>query len=85
MAQIINDAQAEVVIVGPEFVPHVEKIEAELETVTTIVAIGGHDRWRDLRGLGRRSPTDRSRVVSSRRRRRVPALHVGHDRVCPRA
>jgi long-chain acyl-CoA synthetase len=39
MAQIIEDAQAEVVIVGPEFIGHVEKIEAELPRVTTIVAI----------------------------------------------
>ena len=31
MAQIIDDAQAEVVIVGQEFVPHVEKVESELE------------------------------------------------------
>jgi long-chain acyl-CoA synthetase len=45
MAQIIDDAQAEVVIVGPEFVSHVEKIEADLGGVRTIVAIGGHDRW----------------------------------------
>ena len=45
MAQIINDAQAEVVIVGPEFVSHIKKIEAELPGVRRIVAIGGHDRW----------------------------------------
>ena len=32
-------------IVGPEFVPHIEKIERELTGVTTIVAIGDHDRW----------------------------------------
>jgi long-chain acyl-CoA synthetase len=48
MAQIIDDAQAEVLIVGPEFVGHVEKIEAELGRVRTIVAIGGGpDRWTD--------------------------------------
>lgn len=45
MAQIINDAQAEVVVVGAEFVPHIEKVESELERCHTIVAIGGHDRW----------------------------------------
>jgi long-chain acyl-CoA synthetase len=53
MAQIIADAGAEVVIVGPDFVGHVEKIEDELDRVRTIVAIGGdadadaHDGWID--------------------------------------
>jgi long-chain acyl-CoA synthetase len=53
MAQIITDAQAEVVIVGPEFLGHIEKVEGDLAKVHTIVAIGGHDRfvdydtWRD--------------------------------------
>ncbi|HEX6236352.1 MAG TPA: long-chain-fatty-acid--CoA ligase [Acidimicrobiales bacterium] len=47
MAQIIDDAQAEVVIVGPEFTSHIEKVENDLSRVGTIVAIGGHDRWQD--------------------------------------
>ncbi|HEY8547368.1 MAG TPA: long-chain-fatty-acid--CoA ligase [Acidimicrobiales bacterium] len=51
MLQIIDDAQAEVVIVGPEFVGHIEKIEDRLERVRTIVAIGGHDRWVDYEEL----------------------------------
>ena len=45
MLQIIDDAKSTVVIVGPEFVPHIEAIEAQLDRVHTIVAIGGHDRW----------------------------------------
>jgi long-chain acyl-CoA synthetase len=45
MAQIITDAKATVVIVGPEFAPHIEKVESELAGVRTIVAIGSHDRW----------------------------------------
>ncbi|MBN2622095.1 MAG: long-chain-fatty-acid--CoA ligase [Acidimicrobiales bacterium] len=45
MAQIIDDARAEVVIVGPELVNHVEKVEPDLERVHTVVAIGGHERW----------------------------------------
>ena len=45
MRQIIEDAQSEVVIVGPEFVAAIESIEGDLERVETIVAIGGHDRW----------------------------------------
>ena len=45
IAQIINDARANVLIVGAEFVPHVEKIEDDLETIDTIIAIGDHARW----------------------------------------
>jgi long-chain acyl-CoA synthetase len=40
MAQIIDDAQARVVVVGPDFVDHVAKIEPELTRVHTIVTIG---------------------------------------------
>jgi long-chain acyl-CoA synthetase len=43
--QIIDDAQAEVVVVGPEFVEQIEKIEGELANVHTIIAIGEHPRW----------------------------------------
>jgi long-chain acyl-CoA synthetase len=46
MLQIIEDAEAEVVVVGPEFVEQVEKIEGDLSRVHTIVAIGEHPRWR---------------------------------------
>ncbi len=45
MRQIIDDAGAEVVVVGSEFFGHIEAIENELTKVQTIVAIGGHDRW----------------------------------------
>jgi long-chain acyl-CoA synthetase len=65
MAQIIDDARAEVVIVGQEFVPHVEKIESELSRVHTIVAIGGHDRWTDYAGWVDPHPADDPGVVSA--------------------
>ena len=59
MAQIIDDAEAEVVIVGPEYVGHLERIEPELERVHTIVAIGGHDRWTDYEAcVGAADPVD---------------------------
>src|SRR3546814_11223445 len=45
MLQIIDDAQAPVVIVGPDFFEQVEKIEDQLATVRTIVAICDHPRW----------------------------------------
>jgi long-chain acyl-CoA synthetase len=47
MASIVNDATAKVLVVGPDFAPHVEKIEDELGSVRRIVAIGGHGRWDD--------------------------------------
>ena len=58
MAQIIEDAQAEVVIVGAEFFPHVEKIEGELGRVRHIVAIGGHARWTDYEQWLSTQPAD---------------------------
>jgi len=58
MAQIIDDARAEVVVVGPEYTGHLEKIEAGLERVRTIVAIGGHERWPDYAGWVEGHPAD---------------------------
>ena len=85
MAYIVNDARAKVLIVGPDFVPHVEKIEDELTGVTTIVAIGGHARWEDYerwleRAAGRRPRARRSRPTTSRcscTRRARPGLPKG--------
>ena len=51
MVQIVNDAQAKVLFVGPDFVNELEKFAGELETVTTIIVHGDHatyesyDRW----------------------------------------
>jgi long-chain acyl-CoA synthetase len=45
MRQIIEDAHAEVVIVGPDFFGAVEAIEGDLARVHTVVAVGDHDRW----------------------------------------
>ncbi len=50
---IVNDAEAKVLIVGPDFVDILEAIAPNLTTVTTIVVIGSHDayhsyeQWRD--------------------------------------
>jgi long-chain acyl-CoA synthetase len=65
MAQIIDDAQARVVIVGPEFVGHIEKIEPELGAVDTIVAIGGHERWADYADWVGAHPADDPGVPGS--------------------
>jgi long-chain acyl-CoA synthetase len=43
--QIVDDARAPVMFVGSDFFADVEKIESALGTVSTIVAIGDHERW----------------------------------------
>jgi long-chain acyl-CoA synthetase len=48
LAYTINDSQAKVVIVGPDFVPVVEQIAGELTTVTKIIVIGDHPSWESL-------------------------------------
>jgi long-chain acyl-CoA synthetase len=46
---ILNDAQAEILFVGEEFFPVIEKIHDELETVAKIVAFGGrHGTWKSF-------------------------------------
>ncbi len=45
MLQIISDAGASVVVVGPEFFGHIEAIEDRLTKVHTTIAVGAHDRW----------------------------------------
>ena len=44
MLQIVNDAQAKVLFVGPDFVAALDKIESELQTVEKIIVLGddGH-------------------------------------------
>ncbi len=58
MVQIVNDAQAQVLFVGADFAPLLDKIEPELTTVETIIVLGdgtgivlgegtGHDSYED--------------------------------------
>ncbi|MGE3651923.1 MAG: AMP-binding protein, partial [Reyranellaceae bacterium] len=54
IAHIVNDAEAEILFVGEEYFPVVEKIRAELRSVRTIVAFSGahpafeaYTQWRD--------------------------------------
>jgi long-chain acyl-CoA synthetase len=59
MAQVINDSSAKALIVSQDFVPHIEKVEDDIPTVATIVAIGGHARWLDYEDfLGAHDATD---------------------------
>ncbi|TVQ44627.1 MAG: long-chain-fatty-acid--CoA ligase [Gammaproteobacteria bacterium] len=46
MRYVLDDARAEVLIVGREFYDTVEALEAEFATVRTVIALdGGHPRW----------------------------------------
>ncbi len=47
VAFIVNDTEATVLIVGPEFVPVLEAIANQLTFVKTIVVIGGHAKYED--------------------------------------
>jgi acyl-CoA synthetase (AMP-forming)/AMP-acid ligase II len=45
MLHIINDAEAEILVVGDEYFPVIEKISGDLKTVRKIVAFGRHPDW----------------------------------------
>lgn len=45
MLQIIDDAGARLVIVGAEFIGHIEAVEDRLASVETVLSVGDHDRW----------------------------------------
>ena len=56
---IVNDAQAKVLIVGPDFVPILDAIADQLTTAKTIVVIGGHERFTSYEDfVGSADPTD---------------------------
>jgi len=50
VAFIVNDAEAKVLVVGPDFVPVLDAIASDLTTVTKIVVIGGHPNYEDYEG-----------------------------------
>ena len=59
VAFIVNDSQAEVLIVGQEFVPVLDAIVGELDRVKTIIVIGGHSNHDDYeRWVNAQAATD---------------------------
>jgi long-chain acyl-CoA synthetase len=44
---IVNDTLAKVLVVGPDFVPILDAIADQLTHVTTVLVIGGHERFAD--------------------------------------
>src|SRR4051812_36355909 len=53
---IVNDAEAEILFVGEDYFPLIEKIRGELKTVTTIVAFGRHAEWESFTAWRDRQP-----------------------------
>jgi long-chain acyl-CoA synthetase len=58
MAYIVNDAEARLLFVGPDFLAHLEEIEGSLKTVEQIVVIGGHPRHESYDAWVARHPAD---------------------------
>src|SRR6266404_5225312 len=54
---IVNDAEAEILFVGEEYFPVIEKIRGELTTVRKIVTMGGrHVAWEPFTAFRDRQP-----------------------------
>ena len=59
LLHIINDAEAEILIVGEEYFPVIAKIRDELKTVRKVVAFGRHAEWESFTAWrDRQSATD---------------------------
>ncbi len=53
---IVNDSDAKVLVVGPDFVPVLDAIASQLPAVTTILVIGGHPEHQDYETWVSRQP-----------------------------
>src|SRR5690242_3083478 len=53
---IVNDAEAEILVVGEEYFPVIEKIRDALKTVRKIVAFGRHPDWESFTAWRDRQP-----------------------------
>jgi acyl-CoA synthetase (AMP-forming)/AMP-acid ligase II len=53
---IVNDAEAEILFVGEEYFPVIEKIRGDLRTVRKIVAFGRHPEWESFIAWRDRQP-----------------------------
>ena len=63
---IVNDAEAKVFVVGPDFVPVLDAIADRLTAASTILVIGGHEKFEDYEEwVGRHEPNDPHTASSS--------------------
>jgi long-chain acyl-CoA synthetase len=59
VAFIVNDAEAKVFVVGQEFVPVLDAIADQLMSVTTILVVGGHEKYQEFaEWIGQHEPHD---------------------------
>jgi len=58
MAYVINDAEARLLFVGPDFLGHLDEMEGRLKTVEKIVVIGAHGRHESYEAWIARHPAD---------------------------
>jgi long-chain acyl-CoA synthetase len=65
MEYTINDAEAKVLFVGPDFLPHLDEIETSLRTVKKILALGDHPRHQSYEAWIRRHPAQDPQVPSA--------------------
>ena len=65
MEYTVNDAQAKVLVVGPDFVGHLEEIESSLTTVKKVVVIGGHARHEGYDDWVGRHPAEDTGVTAA--------------------
>ena len=65
MEYTINDAEAKVLFVGPEFLPHLTEIERKLHTVKKIVVLGEHPRHESYAAWAARQSAEDTGLVSA--------------------
>ncbi len=58
MAYVINDAEAKILFVGPDFLGHLEEMEGSLKSVEKIVVLGAHARHESYEAWLARHPAD---------------------------
>ena len=79
VAFIVNDCEAKVLVVGPDFVPVLDAIGDELVHDPLILVIGGHGDHRDYHDWVARPRRRGSAHAIDARRRRPPAVLQRHD------
>ena len=87
MAYVINDAEAKILFVGPDFLGHLEEMEGSLKSVEKIVVLGAHARHESYEAWLTRHPADDPGRTGDRSCDRLRAKRqddVIRDGRCPR-
>ena len=81
IAYIVNDAEAEMLFVGEEYVETIERLLPELRTVKQVVALAGsHPDWEEYTAWRDRQASADPRLETTGDDIANPALHQRHDR-----